>query len=157
MDKCPNCGAKVYPSDKRCSKCGQELKRSSTGSVIAVLGIVILIAIFGVFASGLNVSQDTADVAVSNDVDTSVDSVDESTSSDSVEEITSSDNNQVSSSSQDDSSSSGTVYWASDDSNKFHYPSCEWAQKISPYNKIVYHSRQEAINDGRRPCHVCYP
>ena len=45
MDKCPSCGAKVYPSDKRCSKCGQELKKSSNGSVIAILLFVMLCGI----------------------------------------------------------------------------------------------------------------
>ena len=148
MDKCPNCGADVYPSDKRCSKCGQELKKGSSGQVIAIIAIVILIAVVGIFASGLNVSPDTSDATVANDAASNVGSVSESSSSDEIQED---------SSSSQSSGSSGTVYWASDDSNKFHYPSCEWAQKISDWNKIVYHSREEAINDGRVPCHVCYP
>ena len=153
MDKCPNCGAKVYSSDKRCSKCGHELKKSSKGSLIAILLFVGLIAIFGIFASS-HMNEDTTDANVVNYAVSSDDSVDQV--DDSVEETTSSDNTQVSSSSSSDSSS-GAVYWASDESDKFHKPSCEWAQKISPYNKIVYHSRQEAINDGKIPCHVCYP
>ena len=154
MDKCPNCGNKVLSSDKRCSKCGQELKKSSNGSVVAILLIVILIAIVGVLAVGNQSNYNTADVAVANDVDSSVDSVEETTATDSsAEETTSNDNSYV----QDGSSSSGTVYWASDESDKFHKPSCEWAQKIAGYNKIVYHSRQEALNDGKVPCHVCYP
>lgn len=153
MDKCPNCGAKVYPSDKRCSKCGQELKKSSNGSVIAILLFVALIAIFGVFASSY-MNEDTTVGTVASNAVSSDDSVDQADHS--VEETTSSVNSQVSSSSSSDSSS-GTVYWASDESDKFHKPNCEWSQKINPYNKIVYHSRQEAINDGRVPCHVCYP
>ncbi len=155
MDKCPNCGAKVCPSDKRCSKCGQELKKSSSGLVIAILLFVVLIAIFGIFASS-HMHEDATDDAVASYAVSNDYSVEETSADNSVEETTSSDNSQVSSSSSSDSSS-GAVYWASDDSNKFHIPSCEWAQKISPYNKIVYHSRQEAINDGRIPCHVCYP
>ena len=55
------------------------------------------------------------------------------------------------------SSSSGQTYWASSNSNKFHYPSCEWAQKISGKNKVVFHSREEAINAGYVPCQVCGP
>lgn len=55
------------------------------------------------------------------------------------------------------SSSSGTTYWASSNSGIFHYPSCEWGQKISGKNKVVFHSRQEALNAGYRPCHVCCP
>ena len=55
------------------------------------------------------------------------------------------------------SSSSSATYWASANSNKFHYPSCEWAQKISSKNKIVFHSRSEALNAGYSPCQVCGP
>ena len=143
MDKCPNCGAKVYPSDKRCSKCGQELKKNSNGSVIAILLFVALIAIFGVFASS-HMNEDTTVGTVANYAVSSDDSVEETSADDSVEETTSSDNSQVSSSSSSDSSS-GIVYWASDESDKFHKPSCEWAQKISDWTKIVYHSREEFL------------
>jgi hypothetical protein len=55
------------------------------------------------------------------------------------------------------SSSSGTTYWASSNSDIFHYPGCEWAQKISGRNKVVFHSRSDALNSGFRPCHVCSP
>lgn len=55
------------------------------------------------------------------------------------------------------SSSSGATYWASSNSDKFHYPSCEWAQKISGRNKVVFHSRDEAISSGYQPCQVCGP
>lgn len=49
------------------------------------------------------------------------------------------------------------VYWSSKESDKFHRPSCEWAQEILDHNLIVYNSRQEAINDRKEPCHVCFP
>ena len=55
------------------------------------------------------------------------------------------------------SSSSGDTYWASSSSGKFHKPSCEWAQKISGKNKVVFHSRNEAISSGYQPCSVCSP
>ncbi len=55
------------------------------------------------------------------------------------------------------SSSSGDTYWASSSSGKFHNPSCEWAQKISGKNKVVFHSRDEAISSGYQPCSVCNP
>lgn len=61
------------------------------------------------------------------------------------------------SSSSSSSSSSGQTYWASSNSNKFHYPGCEWAQKISSKNKVVFNSREEALNSGYRPCEVCGP
>ena len=55
------------------------------------------------------------------------------------------------------SSSSGTTYLASSSSGKFHKPNCEWAQKISSKNKVVFHSRDEAISSGYQPCSVCNP
>ena len=61
------------------------------------------------------------------------------------------------SSSDSSSSSSGSTYWASSSSGKFHNPSCEWAQKISSKNKVVFHSRDEAISSGYQPCSVCNP
>lgn len=64
---------------------------------------------------------------------------------------------QTSPSSSSSSSSSSQTYWASSNSNKFHYPSCEWAQKISGKNKVVFSSRDEAINSGYQPCQVCSP
>ncbi len=48
-------------------------------------------------------------------------------------------------------------YWGSARSDKFHHPSCRWAQKISPGNLVVFHSRQEALNAGYVPCKVCRP
>lgn len=149
MDKCPNCGAKVYSSDKRCSKCGHELKKSSNNSLIAFLLFVVAIAIVGILVSGSNVINDTADVAIPNDANQNANSLIETTFYD--------DSQKGFLSSNDDSSISDTVYWASEESNKFHKSSCEWAQKISDDNKIVYMHRQEAINDGRVPCEVCNP
>ncbi|WP_296863011.1 Ada metal-binding domain-containing protein [uncultured Methanobrevibacter sp.] len=55
------------------------------------------------------------------------------------------------------SSSSGSTFWASSNSDKFHKPSCEWAQKISSKNKVVFHSKDEALNAGYSPCSVCNP
>lgn len=53
--------------------------------------------------------------------------------------------------------SSNVTYVCSQKSDKFHLPDCEWAQKISPKNKITYNSRDAAISDGRIPCQVCNP
>ena len=55
------------------------------------------------------------------------------------------------------SKSSSKTYWGSSNSGKFHDPSCEWAQKISGRNKVVFHSRDEAVNSGYEPCMVCSP
>ncbi|MEK6698417.1 MAG: Ada metal-binding domain-containing protein [Nitrospirota bacterium] len=48
-------------------------------------------------------------------------------------------------------------FWASRKSNKYHYPSCQWAQKIKPQNLIVFSSPEEAIRAGYVPCKVCRP
>ena len=42
-------------------------------------------------------------------------------------------------------------------SNKYHLPSCEWAQKISPSNEIWFSSAEEAKAKGYVPCKVCNP
>ena len=46
-------------------------------------------------------------------------------------------------------------YWASKKSNKFHYPSCQWAQKIKAENKIVFKTKEDALKAGYIPCKVC--
>lgn len=39
----------------------------------------------------------------------------------------------------------------------FHKLECEWAKKISPYNRINFSSKEEAISKNYRPCKVCSP
>lgn len=119
MVKCPNCGNEVSSTDKRCRKCGTDVKKNSNKLLIAILAIVAIIAIVGIFASGV-LSNDNA--------------------------------NHVS-----DSSGNDAVFWASSEGNKFHKPNCEWAQKIKESNKVVYTSREAAIEDGREPCGECNP
>lgn len=48
-------------------------------------------------------------------------------------------------------------YVASINKEPFHRISCRWAQKISPKNAVYYNTREEAIQDGHRPCKVCKP
>jgi len=48
-------------------------------------------------------------------------------------------------------------FWASKVSNKYHYPSCEWAQKIKPENLVKFSSPEQAQKDGYIPCKVCAP
>ena len=55
------------------------------------------------------------------------------------------------------STGSSTKYVASSKSGKFHTPGCEWAGKISSSNKVVFSSREDAINKGYAPCKVCSP
>jgi micrococcal nuclease len=42
-------------------------------------------------------------------------------------------------------------------SDKYHYPTCEWAKKIKPENLVTFTSAQEAIKAGYVPCKVCRP
>ena len=48
-------------------------------------------------------------------------------------------------------------FWASKNSNKYHYPSCKWAQKINPRNLVKFNSPEQAIKAGYVPCKVCRP
>jgi hypothetical protein len=48
-------------------------------------------------------------------------------------------------------------YVGSSISNKYHYPTCEWAQKINPANLVKFKSAKEALDKGFVPCKVCKP
>lgn len=53
--------------------------------------------------------------------------------------------------------SPGYKYVASSKSDKYHYPTCMWAQRIKPENLIKFSSAKEAQEKGYRPCKVCKP
>ena len=142
--KCPKCGEVLTGKEIICPTCGEPVSKSETKNtsskkpssnmIIAVIAVVVIIAIVGVFVSGmLSGDASTADNTKQNDT---VDPIVEN----------------------DDSSSSNTSeYWASAKAEKFHLPTCEWAEKISDDNKIIYHSRDDAIEDGKVPCGACNP
>ncbi len=48
-------------------------------------------------------------------------------------------------------------YVGSKKSDKYHYPTCEWAQKIKPENLVTFKSAEEAIKAWYVPCKVCRP
>ena len=48
-------------------------------------------------------------------------------------------------------------YVGSANSNKYHYPDCKWAKKISPKNLVTFKNAQEALKAGYVPCKVCKP
>jgi hypothetical protein len=50
-----------------------------------------------------------------------------------------------------------TQFSASKNSKVFHKNECQWTQKIKRENLVVYSTRDEAINVGRRPCKQCKP
>lgn len=45
----------------------------------------------------------------------------------------------------------------STESDKFHYPTCRWAEKILKENQIWFNTVEEAKNAGFKPCGVCNP
>ncbi|MCK9442492.1 MAG: thermonuclease family protein [Methanothrix sp.] len=45
----------------------------------------------------------------------------------------------------------------STESDKYHYPECRWAKKISPNNEIWFSSSDDAKSNGYVPCKVCHP
>lgn len=49
------------------------------------------------------------------------------------------------------------IYVGSLQSNKYHYPSCEWAKKIKTNNEIWFADTAEAKAKGYVPCGVCKP
>lgn len=48
-------------------------------------------------------------------------------------------------------------YVASKTSAVFHKTGCTSAAKIKPDNLVKYASREEAVQDGKKPCAVCKP
>jgi len=48
-------------------------------------------------------------------------------------------------------------YVASRLSRVFHKPDCMWAERIKEENLVKYKTRQQAIDDGKRPCKRCEP
>ncbi len=48
-------------------------------------------------------------------------------------------------------------YIGSTESDKYHYPSCRYAEKIKPENRIEFNSVAEAQAAGYVPCGVCKP
>lgn len=48
-------------------------------------------------------------------------------------------------------------YVGSKSSDKYHYPDCKWAKKISAKNLVTFKTAQEALKAGYVPCKVCKP
>jgi micrococcal nuclease len=48
-------------------------------------------------------------------------------------------------------------YVGSKSSDKYHYPDCKWAKKISPQDLVTFKTAQEAFKAGFVPCKVCKP
>ncbi|HBC93684.1 MAG TPA: hypothetical protein DCZ10_12530 [Pelotomaculum sp.] len=49
------------------------------------------------------------------------------------------------------------TYVGSVSSDKYHTPSCRYADKITPENQIWFKSKEEAAAAGYQPCGVCKP
>ena len=133
----------VHIDNKTGEKDAMDKKTLVFGIVAIVAILVIALAFFGTV-----MNNTSSDLQGTNQV---------SSSSGDNAQVSSSVNNSSEKVTGSSNAKSGTVYWASVKTNSFHKPSCEWAQKISDDNKIVFHSRQDALNSGRQPCEVCNP
>ncbi|MBN1235991.1 MAG: thermonuclease family protein [Methanotrichaceae archaeon] len=60
-------------------------------------------------------------------------------------------------SAQCEMSSEPAIFVGSAKSNKYHYPECCWAKKISPKNEVWFLSSMDAKSKGYVPCAVCHP
>lgn len=49
------------------------------------------------------------------------------------------------------------IYIGHKGTKKLHLPSCKWAGKIKPENRIEFSRKQEAIDKGYIPCKACKP
>lgn len=140
MVKCPECGTVLNEDDKRCPKCGHKITEEKTSArevsknkIIAAVAVIVIIAVVGIIASGV-LSGDS----ISSDVSQST-------------------LNSAGENSTNTSDNTPSQYWASAKSDKFHRPTCEWAKKISEENKITYPTREDALDDGKKPCDECNP
>ncbi|MEE1336471.1 hypothetical protein [Methanobrevibacter sp.] len=66
-------------------------------------------------------------------------------------------NSGESSKSDEYSSSSSESYVGSANSDKFHDPSCTYANKIKDENKVSFSSKDDAIDSGYHSCSYCNP
>jgi len=44
------------------------------------------------------------------------------------------------------------IYVASKEGNKFHNPNCPFAKNIKPKSKIIFKTKNSALNKGYKPC-----
>jgi hypothetical protein len=44
----------------------------------------------------------------------------------------------------------------SENSDKYHLPSCTWAKKIKPENRVCFESKEEARKQGYEPAGCCF-
>lgn len=64
-------------------------------------------------------------------------------------------NNQTKTENQIAADNQKCAYVASKNSNKYHLPTCQWANKIKPENRICFSSVQEAQNREYQPAKCC--
>lgn len=50
-----------------------------------------------------------------------------------------------------------TNFIGNSNSRKFHYETCSAAKKMHIRNKVIFHTKKEAINAGYEPCGICKP
>lgn len=176
-DFCPNCGhnLKHYTSSLYSLK-NRWNQLSGDKKTLTVLAICVfcLILINGSVLSSISHQDesvqdygDTYSYSTYDDVDDSDEESSttlvsqESAPSESSYSSDSSDSNDYSqtydSSDEYGGSDSGGSYVGSVNSDKFHYPSCSYANRIKSSNIITFSSRDDALSSGYSPCKSCCP
>jgi len=64
-------------------------------------------------------------------------------------------NNQSKTETQPNTENQKCAFVASKNSNKYHLPTCQWANKIKPENRICFSSKEEAESRGYQPAKCC--
>ncbi len=64
-------------------------------------------------------------------------------------------NSQKKTDSQPSAENQECAFIASKNSNKYHLPTCQWAMKIKPENRICFSSKEEAEKRGYQPAKCC--
>lgn len=64
-------------------------------------------------------------------------------------------NNQSKTEAQPNTENQKCAYVASKNSDKYHLPTCQFAQKIKPENKVCFSSKEEAESRGYQPAKCC--
>ena len=126
--------------------------------------ILIFLVFAGISLMGSSThTSDDSDNEISNDAEMTLsdDDYENDDSTDSSEEDYDSDDEYDSGdSSKSDgysSSSSESTYVGSSNSDKFHDPSCTYANKIKDENKSSFSSRDDAEKSGYHSCSYCNP
>lgn len=126
-----------------------------------IILIFLVFAGFSLMGTSTHTSDDLDnDISNNDEMTLSDDNYENNDQTDSSEGDYNSDdeyNSGESSKSDEYSSSSSESYVGSANSDKFHDPSCTYANKIKDENKVSFSSKDDAIDSGYHSCSYCNP